>query len=286
MSFQVISNPSFVDPSEQAKFYAFFVSSLATICFGFIAAGRDGLLFDTRVIRGLHRLSRYGFALFFFLYSIFLSISQWIINSDNQLCFESFHFDNETHQVIVATDCKQILKSINILYLIIILIDPLYLFFFLYQPDYRSPETFADKLKVRLQQRRGFVFSFLLLFAKLGLLIARFVMILVSGNVGAIILSAMNLMLIVFNFFVHIRCLMLYSHVIKVHTALPVADTTNPVSFKRRNTSSDDDHHIPQKVDDDHDSLTDDDDDDGDTSQASLLRSQPNKSRPPQKIKL
>ena len=284
MSFQVISNPSFLDPSEQARFYAFFVSSLVTICVGFNAAGRDGLMFDTRVVRGLHRLPRYGLALFFFLYSIFLSIPQWIMNSDENMCSESFHFNNETNKLIIATECAHVLKTINILYLVVILIDPFYIFFFLCQPDYRSAEQWVDKIKIRTHQQRRFIVSFILLFIKVSIITPRFILILISGNVGAIILSAMNLTLLTFNFFVHIRCLMLYSHVFKINSSLAIVDMTAPTTSKRRNTSSDDDHHIQSGFNDDHDMLTDDDDDDKNGLVKNSLIPQSGSSRPRQKV--
>lgn len=286
MAFQILSNPSFFDPAEQARFYSFFVASLVTICLGFIAAGRDGLMFDTRVVRGLHRLPRYGFVIFFFLYSVFLSIPQWILNSDDRLCTESIHFFNETGKVIFATSCSGYLDAINILFLIIILLDPFYIFCFLNQADYRAAEMLTDKIKIRRQQRIRFGFGLLFLIIKIGLVVPRFILILFTENVGAIILSGMNLSLVAINLFVHCRVLMMYSHIIKIHSTLPITDITNPSLSKKRNTSSDDDHHNSEKYqngsDDDHD-LLDDDDEEIPIGQ-SLITGRPNNSRPRQSI--
>jgi len=284
MDLKIISETSFLNSDSQASFYSFFSSSLITIIIGFLAAGRNGFMFDTRTIRGFHRVPYYVNVFFFCLYSIFLSIPQWIVNADTGNCSENLQFYNDTNIVKIHFSCNNNVKALNALYFVIILIDPIYIFFFFNIIDFRSATSLFDSIKIRKRQIVNVVISLVILIIKIGIVIPRLVLIFMSTSVSAIVISVFNLLLIILNLFVHIRTLMLYRDWMIQYSSMRIVDISKNQSKRLINTDSDDDHDIQTQrsdvTDDDHDQ-TQSSDDDHDIAKIPIMKKS---NRPKQRI--
>lgn len=238
---------------ETSIIYAFnyIIIGITSIIFGFVASGRDGLMFDTRVVRGVHRLEWPVLIHIFGIYSIILSISQWSLNKDNENC--SISIDNiSTTEISIKNQCSNVLYATNVLWIVILIIDSLYITTFLIQRDFRTGETNQDRLEIRSMQRRQFIISFIIGIIRICVHVSRFFLILFLSNIISIILTSIQIFLFGgFIMFIHIRLLLLTTYDIRKYSNLDINDitpTTNNLKQSKKRiqlpapaTSSEDD---------------------------------------------
>lgn len=204
--------------------YIYIVIGIASIIFGFLGSGRDGLMFDTRVVRGLHRLPWPIMMFFFGVYSILLSVSQWSINENNSYCHMNIN------QFDINNKCSGDLNAVNILWYIILITESLYITTFLYQQDFRSAITNKDRLMLRSVQKKQFIISLVINFISIALHIPRFASIVYLRNAVSIALSITVFLFISIRTIVHIKAILLTAYAIRKFSNPDINDLTSSAS--------------------------------------------------------
>lgn len=219
---------------------------ILSIIFGFVASGRDGLMYDTRIVRGFHRVEWPVLIHIFGIYSIILSLSQWSIDNDNRYC--NMSYDNTSSvKTLIKDNCSAIVDSTDVLWIIILILDSLYITSFLWQRDFRTAETNKERINVRLIQKHQFRISFIFNILRIAIHLSRCVIIIIISNITSIVLSGIALLIALFMSFVHIRVLNLIEYNIHTYTKLDINDLTESDNKNHKQlpgpiTSSDDDH--------------------------------------------
>lgn len=214
---------------ETSIIYAFnyIVIGIVSILFGFIASGRDGLMFELRVARGFHRVTYYNTLYICSIYSIILSLSQWNLNKDNDNCI--LEITNSSHAITITNKCSDHLYATNVLWIVILIVDAIYITTFLAQKDFRSAQTNKDRVAVRTAQKTQFIYSLIINIVRIILHIARFVLISYLSNTVSIILSSILFLIIIFKTIFHIRTISITSYSIDTFsTKLDINDLTLP----------------------------------------------------------
>jgi len=210
-------------------------------------------MFDTRVVRGVHRIEWPFLIHFFGIYSIILSLSQWNLNKDNSYC--DMTFDNTSSSI--KNICSDKLYATNVLWVVILIVDSLYITTFLIQRDFRTGETNQDRLNIRSIQKRQFILSFIVGIVRICVHLARFGVIISLFNTISIILTSIVFIIILLVLVFHIRLLSLTSYDIRKYSTLDINDITPTKSNQKPSkkkiqlpgpaTSSDDDNNIDRE---------------------------------------
>jgi cellulose synthase/poly-beta-1,6-N-acetylglucosamine synthase-like glycosyltransferase len=211
-------------PSELLIALNYIAIGLLSIFYGFFATGRDGLMYDLRIVRGLHRV-RWNVTFYAFtVYSILLSLSQWSISSD---CSENVHINNHTNVLTISNGCSNTVSASMWLWVVILILDALYIITLLSHRDYRSERLIKERIKIRRIQKSQMVFSLCILCVRIILLVIRF-----GFMVAAVPLSAatfLNVTIIVFlgcNLYAHARSISIYSYHINDLETKNITDTS------------------------------------------------------------
>lgn len=257
----VYDSASFLDASQQSSFFSFVSIGFISIFLGFLSAGRNGFMFDTRTIRGVHRFS-YGLTvLFFSIYSVTLSISQYLVNNDVKSCHQYFTLNNSSNSLYYYENCNSILYANNIIFLIILIIDPLYIYFFYNIVDYRSKLSFEDRFEIRLTQRKDNVIpSLVIIMIRFILIITKLILTILVMNIGAILLIFITLITITFSFYLNIRLLFLYNHWIFKYSKIGENVTTLNKPIMSKTQESDEEHILIRNGSSSEETVSDKDD--------------------------
>lgn len=210
--------------SELLSALNYIAIGLISIFYGFFATGRDGLMYDLRLVRGLHRI-RWNITFYTFTcYSILLALSQWSIDSD---CSEIVHLKNQTNtDIILSNTCNGFIISSMWLWIVILFLDAIYIITLLSHRDYRSERLMKERIKIRKIQRTQMGVSLIILCIRIVILLVRF-----GIMIFAIPLSAatfLNVVIIVFlfcNLYAHGRAMSIYAHHIRDLESKNIEDT-------------------------------------------------------------
>jgi hypothetical protein len=257
-------------PSELFEVLNYIAIGLISIACGFIAAGRDGLLYDIRVERGLHRVSWTVLFYSFSIYSILLSISQWNIGID---CGQEVTITNQTTSSVLVDGCGNLIVISMWLWIALLFLDSIYITVTISQRDFRKESSLKDQNNTKRSQRKQFFIAFIILIIRAAIHAIRFVIMVIAVPLSAATFINVFLCLcILFNVIIHGRALSLYNHIIQV------MDSKNVIDVSAKQTVVIDDI--------DTESETESSSDEDSQSQMKLISNKSRQSgRPPQKIK-
>lgn len=241
----------------------------------FISSARDGLMYDVRVVRGVHRLKINYMIISFFIYSIILSSTQYLINSSLCQTYTEMnvqqYFNNQSQKIYLSEKCQHFVPGINYLWLLIMFFDFIYIYFLIVHIDYTSSVRLVDKINSRLNQRRRFIFSFLILILRLIAHLIRCILIGTTGQIMPILMSTFLVIMILFNVFIHFRAIFIYNFSINF--------------LKSKHLTDDNEDDLLNNLRDTNDEDEDDSSDDEKTEKKNLILSLPSSSKKNKKKK-
>ncbi len=245
---------------------------IISILYGFIGAGRDGLMYDMRVLRGIHRTRWNVMVYIFSVYSILLSVSQWSISVD---CSDHVTFTNETHTGVINNTCSNLVYGSMWLWIALLVLDAIYIITLISQRDYRSKATLKEQIEVRRTQRKQFVLSLVVLCMRLVVHVVRFaLMVTAVPLVAATFINAFLIVWVVINVVIHVRAISIYTFTINDWESRDIVDTSSSKYQPNQR------QYIPPESDDD-----DDDDEEEDVKHDTKPILPIKTSRPQQRIR-
>ena len=190
---------------------------LLSIFYGFFATGRDGLMYDMRLVRGPHRV-RWNITFYTFtIYSILLSLSQWSVSRD---CSDEVFMQNKTNFIHISNECNGLITTSMWLWIVMLVLDAFYIITLLSHRDYRSERLLKERIKIRRIQKTQLSVSLALLCVRILIVISRFGVMVSADPLSAA--TFLNVFIIVFlgcNLYAHSRAISLYtSHINDLET--------------------------------------------------------------------
>ena len=207
--------------------YFFINTGILFVLFGFSLGAKDVLMFDVRVVRGIHRLPGFILIAIFSIISILFSLSQYLLfsNSSNcsiQLVNNTIH--NDQQQNTINFNCSYNYKVTEYIWYTCLFMLSVYIFLLLSHRDYRSAIKLKDKLFVRNYQKKQFIFAFLFGFIILILLIVRFGFVIILHNAYALSISIIVIICFFFVLFFNFRAFSLTNYFINTYTKNDIND--------------------------------------------------------------